>query len=97
MNILVVLLLSTAGLALAVVVLVAFLGMIALKRCEHEDVPAVLEALGALVGAFGRAAVAVGAWLPNPLRMVSPGAGNADGAREGASYGTAPANRAVEH
>ena len=39
-------LLSTAGLALAVIVLVALLGTIALKRREHKDVSAVLVPLG---------------------------------------------------
>jgi len=90
-------LLTMAGLALAVVGLVAFLGVIALRRCERKDIPAVLEALGTLVDVFGRAPVARGSWFPNPSQVAPSSVGSLDGRGEVAIDGTAPVNRIVEH
>lgn len=90
-------LLSMAGSALAVVGLIALLGIIAIRRCEHEDIPAVLEALGTLVRAFGFVPVAIGSWLPNSLRPASPGEGKSDKAGKAAIHDTASVNGMVEH
>jgi hypothetical protein len=88
-------LLSMAGVTVAVIGLIAFLGTIALRRCEHKDVPAVLEALGTLARAFGRAPAPVDS--RRQVLLASRGPVGPGRAAKGARDGSAPFDRTIEH
>jgi hypothetical protein len=89
--------LPTAGLVLAVILLTASLRTITPKHWERKDIRDARETLGTLADVFGSEAVALGPRLPDAQRIVTLRTGDADEAGEEAGYDTASGNRIIWH